>query len=235
VLSSGPPGRDDLRPPMLPNAATTDTMRFRWSARAVLIGSVAVLVIYVIRHGWGAVGALAVAATAVFLSKLSIFGGNIPNNPFNPWELGLIAWMLDLWVSCALLAGLASFEKLPIAGKALAEAHLRAHQTLLQYPGLRRLAFWGIAVLVFLPIPGSGAVTGTLVAQIVGLSRMASFVSVALGAALAVSVYAAVAVLASEHGEKFLTNPLVIIAAVLGLILLFWYAWMRIKKELQRS
>lgn len=222
-------------PPMPQAAATLDTARFRWSARAVIAGSVAVLAVYLVRTGWAGLGGLAVAATAVFLSKLSIFGGNIPNNPFNPWELGFIAWMLDLWVACALLAGLASFEKLPVAGKALAEAHLRAHQTLLQYPGLRRLAFWGIAVLVFLPIPGSGAVTGTIVGQIVGLSRMATFASVALGAGLAVSVYAAVAVLAEEHGEKLLTNPLVIIAAVIGLVLLFWYAWVKIKKELQRT
>jgi uncharacterized membrane protein len=220
----------------MPIAETTaDTARFRWAARGVLAFSVAVLVIYVFRAGWAAFGPLAVAASAVFISKLSIFGGNIPNNPFNPWELGFVAWVLDLWVACALLTGIATFEKLPIAGKALAEAHLRAHKTLIDYPGLRRLAFWGIAVLVFLPIPGSGAVTGTLVAQIVGMSRLASLVSVGLGAGFAVATYAGVAALVGANAQNILSNPLVIVAAVLGLVVLCWYAWQKIKRELQRS
>jgi hypothetical protein len=220
----------------MPQAASTfDATRFRWTSRAVLVGSAAVLVLYVVNRGWAAIGALAVAAAAVFVSKLSIFSGAHPDNPFDPWELGFVAWMLDVWFSCALLAGFASFERLPIAGKALAEAHLRAHQTLLQYPGLRRLAFWGIAILVFLPIPGSGAITGTLVGQLVGLSRMASFISVTLGAAVAVATYAAVAVTVGEYGKEILSQPIVIIAALLGLIVLCWYAWLRIKRELQKS
>lgn len=212
-----------------------DTRRFRWIGLTVAIGSLAAIVTYIALHGWNAFGSLGLAATAVFLSKIAIFGGNLQDLRFNPWELGLIAWVIDLWVSCALLAGLASFERLPLAGKALADANLRAGKTLLEYPGLRRLAFWGITVLVFLPIPGSGAVTGTLVARMVGLSRVASFSAVAAGAGFAVLTYAVVAVFLGEQWERLLTDPLVLATSILLLIAFAALAWLRVRRELRRD
>jgi uncharacterized membrane protein len=212
-----------------------DSRRFRWTALTVVVASLVAMASYVALHGWTAFGQLTVAGTFVFLTKLSIFGGNIPEQRFNPWELALIAWVIDLWVSCALLAGLASFERLPLAGKALADANVRAGKTLLEYPGLRRLAFWGITVLVFLPIPGSGAVTGTLVARMVGLSRVASFSAVAAGAGFAVLTYAAVAVFLGNQWERLLTDPLVLALSVLVLVAFVAFAWLRVRRALQRS
>ena len=107
--------------------------------------------------------------------------------------------------------------------------------TLREYPGLRRLAFWGIAILVFLPIPGSGAVTGTLVGQLVGLTRMGTFVAVVSGAGVAVATYAAVAVFLGSQFENMLTSPLVLALCILVFVLFVWWAWLKVKRELQRS
>ncbi|MCC7015328.1 MAG: small multi-drug export protein [Planctomycetes bacterium] len=212
-----------------------DAQRLRYAVLGVATTTLAAVVLYVIESGLGGIGPLMLAATAVFFSKLAIFGGNIEQYRFNPWELGLIAWVLDAWVTCALLLGISSFKRLPLAGKALAEAHLRAGNTLREYPGLRRLAFSGIAVLVFLPIPGSGAVTGTLVGQLVGLSRIATLVAVLIGAALAVVTYAAVAAFLGAQFEAMLTNPWVLLASIAGLCVFCWLAWLKVKRELQRS
>ena len=220
---------------MEPAPLDQDTRRFRWIALSVVLASIAAVATYVALHGWGALGSLGFAATAVFLSKLAIFGGNLDDLRFNPWELGLVAWVIDLWVTCALLAGLSSFERLPLAGKALADANARAGKTLLEYPGLRRLAFGGITVLVFLPIPGSGAVTGTLVARMVGLSRVASFLAVASGAGLAVLTYAAVAVFLGSQWEQLLTDPFVLITSLLVLVAFVAFAWLRVRRVLRRS
>jgi uncharacterized membrane protein len=219
---------------MIPPPSSIDAVRFRWTALAIFAGSVLVLVLYLARYGVAGLGGLLFAASAVFFSKLSIFGG-IAQAHFSPWELGFIAWVLDLWIACALLAWIASFARLPLAGRALAEAHVRAGETLREYPGLRRLAFWGIAILVFLPIPGSGAVTGTLVGQLVGLSRMATLVSVGLGAGAAVAVYAAIADSLGEHGKALLENPLVLVLCLIGLVALGWFSWVVVKRELRRS
>ena len=209
----------------------SDLIRFRLTALGIVSASLGAVVTYGVLHGGAALGELFVAATAVFLSKLAIFGGNLSQTRFNPWELGLIAWVIDLWVSTALLAGIASFERLPLAGRALAEAHGRAGETLRQYPGLRRLAFWGIAVLVFLPIPGSGAVTGTLVGRLVGLSRLGTLISVGAGAGAAVLAYAGVAVFLGSQWEALVTNPLVLGSSVAVLAALGWLAWRRVRSE----
>lgn len=213
----------------------SDARRFRAAVVTALAATCAAIIVYLFNSGLAGLGPLVVAATAVFLSKLSIFGGNLTQNPFNPWELGLIAWVLDVWVVCALLAGISSFKRLPLAGRALAEAHARAGVTLLEYPGLRRLAFWGIAILVFLPIPGSGAVTGTLVGQLVGLTRMGTFVAVVIGAGTAVMTYAAVAVFLGSQFENLLTSPLVLAVCILAFVLFLWWAWLKVKRELQRG
>ena len=39
---------------MMQAASTLDATRFRWTTRAVLVGSAAVLVLYVVNRGWGA-------------------------------------------------------------------------------------------------------------------------------------------------------------------------------------
>lgn len=99
-----------------------DIVRFRWIALGVIVGSLVAMVSYVALHGWSAFGQLAVAGTAVFLSKLAIFGGNLQGLALQP--VGTRADRVGdrpVGVSCALLAGLASFERLPLAGKALAD------------------------------------------------------------------------------------------------------------------
>jgi uncharacterized membrane protein len=220
-------------PPDATSAA--DAIRFRWLAISILVGVGVLLTLYILEDGPAGLGTLALAGSAVFFSKLAIFGGNIRDLPFNPWELGLIAWLIDLLVSIALLAGIASFETLPFVGPMMKEAHLRAGVTMKQYPGLRRMALGGITLLVFLPIPGSGAITGTLVGRLVGLSRTATLLSVGTGAGFAVVVYAAVTVFLGNQWRSLLSSKLIVIPSLLGFALFCWWAWVRVKRELQRS
>jgi hypothetical protein len=221
--------------------AALDQQRFRWTALTVAAVSVTAAAIGA-ASGLTDLPSIAAAGVAVFLSKLFIFGGAIELWPFdettldfNAWELALVAWVLDLWVSCALLAGISSFEKLPFAGRAMSEARARAGQTLLDYPGLRRLAVSGIMLLVFLPIPASGAVTGTLVGRLVGLSRMATFGAVAGGAGFAVTVYAGVATFFGENWRSLLESPTLVIFSLIGFVIFLWIAWLRVRRALTRA
>jgi hypothetical protein len=226
-------------PPASP--ADLDQQRFRWTALTVAVTSVAAAA-FGLAFGLTDLPSIAVAGVAVFLSKLFIFGGAIELWPFdkttldfNAWELALVAWVLDLWVSCALLAGISSFERLPFAGRAMSEARARAGLTLREYPGLRRLAVSGIALLVFLPIPASGAVTGTLVGRLVGLSRMATFGAVAGGAGLAVCVYAAVATFFGENWRSLLESPTLVVISLIAFVIFVWIAWLRVRRALTRE
>ena len=215
--------------------ANTDSNRFRWTALAVAAGTLAGIVAYLLEDDPRGFAALAGTTTLMFVSKLAIFGGMSDKNPFSPWELGLIACVLDIWVSCALLAGIASFELLPLAGRALGEAHDRAGAKLRQYPGLRRWALLGVAMLVFMPVPGSGAVVGTLAGRLIGLSRMATLAAVAVGSGAAIASYASLATLLGEKWQSLVNNPWIVLASICALVVFGWIAWLRVKKELQRS
>jgi hypothetical protein len=210
-----------------------DAIQFRWLALSILVGVAVLLTLYIVENGAAGVGSLALASSAVFLSKIAIFGGNIEKLPFDPWQLALIAWVLDLLFSVALLAGIASFEGLPLAGPMMHEANVRAGVTMRNYPGLRRMALGGITLLAFLPLPGS-VVTGTLAGRLVGLSRTATLLSVGTGAGLAALVYAGVAVFLDTQWKSLLQSPLIVIPSLIGLLVFGWWAWLRVKRELRR-
>lgn len=241
MRGSDPRAETHLSPPLHSPAAALDERRLRWTAAIVAASSAVALALYWLVLG-ESLARIAAASVAVFLSKLFIFGGAIELWPFdtttldfNAWELALIAWVLDLWVSCALLAGIASFERLPFAGRAMSEARVRAGQTLIDYPGLRRLAVFGIALLVFLPIPASGAVTGTLVGRLVGLSRMATFGAVASGAGVAVCAYAAVATFFGENWRALLESPTLVVFSLIAFVIFVWIAWLRVRRALTQA
>lgn len=46
---------------------------------------------------------------------------------------------------------------------------------------IRRFGFWGLAVFVAIPLPGTGAWTGCLIALLLGYSLRLTFLSLALG------------------------------------------------------
>ena len=66
------------------------------------------------------------------------------------------------------------------------------------------MAVGGITFFVFLPLPGSGCVTGTLIGQLAGLSRVAGFLAVGIGAGVAAAVYAGVARFLGEQWTAML-------------------------------
>jgi uncharacterized membrane protein len=211
----------------------TDARRFHACAIVVLIGSGVLLALFLIERGIAGLGALAVAAPAVWFSKLFIFGG-VAEVAFNPWELGLIAWVMDLLACVALLASFGGIERLPVVGDALRQGHDRAAQALREYPGIRRMAVTGVTIFVFLPLPGSGSVVGTLLARLLGLTRMATFVCVSVGALVSVAVYAAIAVFLGSQWRAMLESPKLLVACTVLLIAFTWFAWLRVKRELRR-
>jgi len=208
---------------------------FRWWALGVgvlLAGSVSW---YSLGNGIAALPALAGVGLSVFFSKLLIFQGVIDGHPFSPWSLALISWELDLLASTLLLLWVARIEQLPVAGPALRRARQRAGETLQQYPALRRMALGGITLFVFVPLPGSGCVTGTLIGQMIGLSRLACFLAVGVGAGVAVMVYAGVADFLGAQWSNLLQSPWVLVASFLCLVVFGWIAWRYVKRVLSEA
>lgn len=209
--------------------------RFRWWASGVAVLVVASLVAFRIVEGPYTWLELAGVTLTVFLSKLAIFQGAIEGHDWSPWTLALIAWEIDLIGSALILLWVARLELLPVIGPALRRAHAEAHEALRVYPGLRRMAVLGIALFVFVPIPGSGALTGTLIGQIVGLSRPTGFLTVAVGAGVACACYAGAAVYLGDQWRVLLESPWTLALSLLGLLLFGTIAWRYVKRVLGQA
>ena len=52
-------------------------------------------------------------------------------------------------------------------------------------PYMDKYGFWGLMIFVAIPLPGTGAYSGSLAALIFGMNKMKAFVSISLGVILA--------------------------------------------------
>jgi uncharacterized membrane protein len=212
-----------------------DARRFGLLSLGILTGTAALLGAWVARSGWQSLAMLPIAALAVWTSPFTIFGGEIDGMPYSSWGLALLAWVLDLLAAVALLAGLPLLARLPVTGAMLTRMRARAFATLERYPGLERMAYAGVFVFVFLPIPGSGSVIGTLVGQIIGLSRTGTLIVVGLGTGLALCTWALLAVLLGEQWQELIHSPLTLLGCLAAFVLFAWIAWTRVRSTLKRA
>ena len=216
-------------------ALRADDRRFPPLALAVLLGTTFLVGAHAASGGWSALARLPAVAGTVWLSRLAILGSAIDGNPWGPWSLALVAWVLDLLAASILLSGLGQLDRMPVSGAWLRRMRLRAMRTLLKYPGLERTALFGVALLVFIPIPGSGSAIGTLIGQVVGLTRTATLGTVAVGSGLSVIALAATARFLDERWEDIAQSPWAALGS-LGTIGAFaWIAWRRVRRQLRQA
>jgi len=187
------------------------------------------------RSGTGGLAQLAkYAGYSLLAGKLIIFAGLRAGEP-PIWSLALMILLIDLAIAFALASGLRRLERAPVVGPWLQRARTRAKQVLLEYPGLRRLAFFGVVAFVLLPIAGTGSITGSIVARLLGLSRLAGVGAVATASGVSALGFALLAYFFGEQGKTLLENPL-ILAGVIGLVgALSWSLYQRFVRELRRK
>lgn len=165
--------------------------------------------------------------------KYVIFSGLMSGTPMGPGGLALLCVPVDSLIALALALFLGPLQRLPWIGTTLGNVHLRAGAVLAEYPRLRRMAFVGVALFVFLPLPGTGAVGGMFAGQIVGLSRPMSVLAVALGTAAIAALFWGMASTLGAESKDLLQSPIVVCASVLALALFLWTAWRVAKRKLR--
>lgn len=189
-----------------------------WGNLALAAAVVLYLVYVFSSSGTVGMAELATAAGVSFavLGKLVIFWG-LKAGAIPVWSLALMTFLIDLVLASALSSGLRGLERAPLIGGWLHNSRTRAKQVLLEYPGLRRMAFFGVVAFVLLPIAGTGAITGSIVARLLGLSRLAGIGAIALASGWAALCFTLLAYFLGEQGETLIKNPL-IVAGVMGLL-----------------
>ena len=175
---------------------------------------------------------------ALFLAsvpgKYVIFSGLAPGSPLGPFGLMLLAISVDTQLAIALCLALGPLSKLPGIGPWLKHAHERANQLLSEYPRLKRTAFIGVVLFVFLPLPGTGSVGGTFASQLLGLSRPMGVLAIAIGTTLIVGLFTLMALTLGSRAQDMLHNPWISIVSVLVLGGFVWLLYRRFRDSLRQ-
>lgn len=207
---------------------------FRWCALAYVVSGVAFLAWFRWTQGEAQLWKLGGLALTSFVAmgKLVVFAGLSAGAP-SIWAIAVLLVGIDLGCAFALAGGIEPLERLPRLGRHLTRARRRAELALAQYPGLRKLAFFGVVAFVFIPVAGTGAITGSLVARLLGLKRMVGVGAIAFASGVSTLAFALLARFVGVGAQTFLRNPLLITTGAILLLFLCWLAYRRILRELR--
>lgn len=176
---------------------------------------------------------LQMVGIASFPGKYVIFSGLSESSPMGPVGLAFLCVAVDLIVAGVLCLFLGPLGRLPKLGPALRRAHDGAQTVLADYRKLARMAFLGVTLFVFLPLPGTGAVGGVFAGQIVGLTRPRTVLAVGLGTACQAGLFATLALTLGASSEALLHNPMITILSALGLVIFLYVGWRLAKNRLR--
>lgn len=167
--------------------------------------------------------------------KFAVFGGLNPSSPLDPWGVALLGVAVDTFLAINLALCLEPFLKLPGIGTWLRNVHERAARSLSEYPRLKRMAFWGAAFFVALPLPGSGWMGGTFAGQLLGLSRTMGVAAIAVGTVLVTASFAALAQLLGQEAVVLLGSPWITVFGLLALLGVAWLLWRKFRGLLREA
>jgi uncharacterized membrane protein len=222
-------------PPEIPETLR-QRMQFHFAVAAALTAAGLGIAWCLVEQGpKGLLEMFGVLALAQIVGKWLIFSGVIDRAPYGPWTVATIILVAELIYSVAMAAGMMRLERTRWIGPWIRRTRERADRAFSRYPGLRRMAFTGVALWVFLPLPASGAVTGSFAARLTGLSRSASVAAVMLGSVATSAVFAGAAQFLGKKGEELLRNPLALVLATVVLAVFLWIAWIRVKRALEQA
>ncbi|MDD5502400.1 MAG: small multi-drug export protein [Candidatus Thermoplasmatota archaeon] len=110
---------------------------------------------------------------------LVILGGPALGITF--WQAVLSITFMDSVVSLFIILNFDLLRKAPFIGPRINSSVEKARNWLEKWKWLAPLEFAGIIIFVAIPFPGTGALIGTLIARLLGMSGMLSFAAVSIG------------------------------------------------------
>ncbi len=207
--------------------------------------SAALLILLAICKGWAFAERLGITSLLTFFvfGRFVILGGDDPQLRLDPEfqatarfftsaELMLLVVYLDLAVACVLVYHAGFLFKIPFVGVRLLRLVEDGQFMLRTQPWMRRLTLAGLIVFVMMPLPATGSVGGAIFGRLLGLTRRATYLGIALGSVLGSSIMYLGANLISKHIDR--SSPLFMfsgIAAVVAIMLLLNWRYQRIKRR----
>jgi uncharacterized membrane protein len=188
-------------------------------------------------YGLQFVGRLLAAALAAFFffGKFIILGGTSgelaeARSFFTSEQLLALVLYMDLLTASLLVFHMGFLFKLPFLGPKLIALVEDGQFILKTNPWMKRVTFIGLVVFVMFPLAATGSVGGAIFGRLLGMSRLATFVGIALGSVLGCGLMYFGTGIINAYLDR--DNPVLTIggiAFVAGLILLLNYRYRQLK------
>jgi len=158
--------------------------------------------------------------------KFVIFGGVVRDvilkvfqyvpktDPPSPWILAGTVVYGDVATAMVMLANMSVFLRMGSLGQRLAACHDAGWRVLQANPWMRRMAWVGVAVFVAAPFQGTGAVIGTILARILGMSWFSTLSATAVGSGAGCLTLALLGQYARERVQAIAEHPVAMVVAL---------------------
>jgi uncharacterized membrane protein len=168
----------------------------------------------------------AAGASAVVFGTTTVFGAAVvPGLTLDTWHIAAVVAYMGALLSFVYAYNLDLLERLPRVGDYVRRARVGAEQSLAAHPWIRRFATAGVALFVLTPLPGSGALGGSVVGRLVGLGPLRTFLATAIASIAVCAIYAAAgAPLARwlDAAKVGIVGRLVAVAGLLAVVYLMY-------------
>ncbi len=169
-------------------------------------------------------------ATFFGLGKFAIV---VPNDWLSKEELFVMVLYMDLVVAILLVCHAGFVFRIPVLGSKLLALTEDGQVMLRRFPWMRRITFLGIVTFVMFPLAATGSVGGALFGRLLGMSRKATLLGIAIGSVLGCGVMYFKAGLVQQYFDP--KNPMTTIggiSAILGIIFLLNFRYRKMKKRI---
>ncbi|HEX58944.1 MAG TPA: hypothetical protein ENF26_02205 [Methanomicrobia archaeon] len=102
----------------------------------------------------------------------------------HPASIFTFILFIDATTALFLVWNISYAEKIPGVGRLLRRTEERGREFMGKYTWVRRLGFVGLVLFVMIPIYGTGAITGSIIGRILGMSPLRVWLAVILGSGL---------------------------------------------------
>jgi uncharacterized membrane protein len=166
--------------------------------------------------------------TTVVFGKAAI-GDELFEVNLETWDLAFIVMYVNAVSAFWYTYNIDLLQKIPGVGPYLRQARKNAVETLRSRPWIRRWAVVGVGLFVVTPLPGSGALGGSLMGRIVGVSKKATFLSVATAGVVVASIYAMAANELQEAGDRLEQFAPPWVRLAIAILMVFVMVWVMTK------
>lgn len=155
-------------------------------------------------------------ASATFAGKFIVLRGLHEGGLFtSPYHLVPLIVYLDMFTAVMAVYNLPFLYRIPKLGKRIHAMKGTGERTLERNPWMRKVTFLAVVAFVTFPLAGTGAIGGSLIGRLLGLSRRRTLLGIFIGANVGGLAMAGLADVFGDQLNSFKDNPVSLIGGIL--------------------